>query len=430
MALTLHVFMDGLFCGQVQQSDSGDVRFVYDEQYRTTPGATPVSLSMPLALTEHRRRVVLPYLEGLLTDNDAARRAMADRLGVSAKNPVAILAHIGTDVAGALQFTTNNELPSGAHGTRGGVRSITEAEVEAALLDAVERYRDGRAGASPTDVGRFSLAGAQPKVALARDGDGGWATPLGSTPSTYILKPVTGDYRRLDVVEHLTMRTAALMGIEVADSSLEHIGSYRVFVSRRYDRAVVDGQWRRLHQEDLGQALAVTPAKKYQRDAGGPGVGEVARLLRGLPRQADRAPAAWGFFTGLMVNVVMQCTDAHIKNYSVLLDSSTVRLAPLYDLATFAPYARADQPVLSAMRIDGEYRFSAIGEPQCLATARTLGIENDRARSFLGELRSQAAHAVATARDELVGVDADTRGFADHVVDSVKRLPLLTSASA
>jgi len=429
MALTLRVFMDGLFCGQVQQSDSGDVRFIYDEQYRSTPGATPVSLSMPLALAEHRKRVALPYLEGLLTDNDFARRAMADRFGVSAKNPIAILAHIGTDVAGALQFTTSDELPSDALRKPGGVRSITDAEVEAALLDAVEGYRDGRAGTSPADVGRFSLAGAQPKVALARGDDGGWATPLGSTPSTDILKPVTGDYRRLDVVEHLTMRAAALMGIDVAESSLEHIGSYRVFVSRRYDRTVVNGRWRRLHQEDLGQALAVMPSKKYQRDAGGPGVGEVARLLRGLPRQADRAPVAWSFFEGLMVNIVLQCTDAHIKNYSVLLEGSAVRLAPLYDLATFAPYARADQPVLSAMRIDGEYRFSAIGERQCLAVARTLGIELDRALSFLGGLRANAVDAVATARDELVSLDADTRGFADHVVDSVSRLPLLTPAS-
>lgn len=421
--------MDGVFCGVVQQSDSGDVRFVYDEHYRSTPGATPISLSMPLALSEHRKRAVLPFLEGLLTDNDTARRAIADRFGVSAKNPVAILAHIGADVAGALQFTTSDDLPSDARGKRSEVRSLTETKVEAALLEAVERYRDGRVGPAFTDAGRFSLAGAQPKVALARDADGGWATPLDSTPSTHILKPVTGDYRRLDVVEHLTMRAAALLGLDVAHSTLEHIGSYRVFVSRRYDRAMVDGQWKRLHQEDLGQALAVMPAKKYQRDTGGPGVGEVARLLRGLPQQADRATAAWQFYEGLMVNVVLQCTDAHIKNYSVLLEGSTVRLAPLYDLATFAPYAQADQPVLSAMRIGREYRFSAIGEQHCLEAARTLGVDLDRARSFIRDLRADGAKAVAAARDELVSLDADTRGFADQVVESVRRLPMLNPAS-
>lgn len=429
MALTLKVFMDGLFCGQVQQSDSGDVRFVYDEHYRSRADATPVSLSMPLALSEHRKRVVLPFLEGLLTDSDVARRALADRFGVTARNPVAVLAHIGTDVAGALQFTTSDEPPSDAGARAGAVRSMSTAEVEAAVLDAVERYRDGRTGSSSADVGRFSLAGAQPKVALARDRDGGWAAPLGSTPSTHILKPVTGDYRRLDVVEHLTMRAAALMGIDVAESSLEHVGAYRVFVSRRYDRAMVNGQWRRLHQEDLGQALAVMPAKKYQRDAGGPGVGEVGRLLRGLPRQADRAPAAWSFFEALMVNVVLQCTDAHIKNYSLLLEGSAVRVAPLYDLATFAPYARVDQPVMSAMRIGGQYRFTAIGERECLVAARTLGVDTERARHLLATLRSEAAHAVATACDELVEVDAATRDFADHVVASVRRLPLLTSLS-
>lgn len=429
MSLTLRVYMDGVLCGVVTQSAAGDVRFVYDEAYRSAAGATPLSLSMPLVLAEHRKRVVVPYLEGLLTDNLAARRAIAQRFDVNPQNPVAIVAHVGTDVAGALQFTTTDEPPPDASEPRAGVRSLSAAEVEAVLLDAVERYRDGRAGSVSSDVGRFSLAGAQPKVALCRDGAAGWATPLGSTPSTHILKPVTGEFRRLDVVEHLTMRAAALMGATVAASTLETIGSFRVFVSTRYDRERVAGRWRRLHQEDLGQALAVHPSKKYQRDDGGPGVGEVARLLRGLPVRDDREQVAWSFFEGLMVNTVLRCTDAHIKNYSVLLEGSRVRLAPLYDLATFAPHAAPGQVVRSAMRIGGEFRFDAIGERQCLDAARVLGLDLDRASAFVRGLRGHAVEAFAAARDELVAVDADTRAFADHVVDSIARIPLLGAAA-
>ena len=165
--------------------------------------------------------------------------------------------------------------------------------------------------------------------------------------------------------------------------------------------------------------------KKYQRTDGGPGVADVARLLRGLPRPDDRAEAAWAFYRGLIVNTVLACTDAHIKNYSVLLEGNQVRLAPLYDMASFAPYAQPGQVVFSAMKVGGECRFDAISESHCHAAARTLGIDVDRAAEFVRHLRSHAADAAATARGELASADSETRAIAAEFVTSVAALPLV-----
>lgn len=421
MSDVLNVFMDGVLCGQLHQGASGEVRFVYDPEYLAHADPTPLSLSMPMVITEHRKKVVLPFIEGLITDNPQARKAMAEQFGVSPRNAFALLRHMGSDVAGALQFLPPDVESPDADPHRGGLTALSSAEVHERLRAVVEEYRDGRAPG--LQAGRFSLAGAQPKIALCKTEAGEWALPGGSTPTTHILKPVSGEYRRLDIVEYMTMRAAKFLGLEVAGSELADVEGVRVFVSTRYDRAFERGRPVRLHQEDLGQSLAVLPEKKYQRDDGGPGVAEVARLLRGLPEAADRRSVAWAFFRGLMFNTLLECTDAHIKNYSVMLKQSAVTLAPLYDLATFAPYKEEGRSARSAMKIGNQYRFDAIGTGDCLKSAKLLQVDENRALGLIEEITKGAVGAFEQARDELLEIDTETAEYAQFVLDSVAALP-------
>jgi serine/threonine-protein kinase HipA len=48
----------------------------------------------------------------------------------------------------------------------------------------------------------------------------------------------------------------------------------------------------------------------------------------------DADIAVMRFFDALMVNWLICGTDAHAKNYSLLLAGRQVRLAPLYDVAS------------------------------------------------------------------------------------------------
>ncbi|MCW4457526.1 HipA N-terminal domain-containing protein [Microbacterium sp. MPKO10] len=209
----LDLYLDGLFCGVLTQSTSGNVTFTYDDAYRASQNATPLSLSMPLATRSHRKRAVLPWLQGLLPDNTDALNAIARRFNVSANNPFALLEQVGRDAAGAVQIVPAGEFASDA-GQRGSVRSISEEELSRMLTRVVAEYTEG--GPYSDAAGRFSLAGAQPKIALHKIGNGEWGIPEGSSPTTHIVKPVSGAFRGIDVVEQMTMRAASHLGNEVA----------------------------------------------------------------------------------------------------------------------------------------------------------------------------------------------------------------------
>lgn len=416
----LNVHLDGTLAGQLEQTPTGNITFHYDAEYRQDPSATPISLSMPVEFPQQPKRVALPFFEGLITDNLTARKAMAARFGVSANNPFALLQHMGADVAGALQI-----LPEGVPSTDGPVGAtdltvLTTGEVEQELVSVLEEYRDGRAPV--TRMGRFSLAGAQAKTALCRTTDSRWAIPGEGTPSTHILKPASGDFRRIDVVEHLTMRAAAHLDLDVAETWLEDFGSVQAFVTTRYDRRIEGGRWRRLHQEDLCQALSVLPSKKYQRDDGGPGIAEASRLFSGLPAISDRAAVAEAFYRWLVFNVTLECTDAHAKNFALMLEGRSVTASPLYDLATFAPYQQNGTPTYSAMKVGGEYRFEAISPAKLAAAAKTLRVDAGWASAEVERIRVGALEAFESARDELVTATPETQRFADHVVMSVSRI--------
>nr|WP_082763376.1 HipA domain-containing protein [Frondihabitans sp. PAMC 28766] len=264
----LDVLLDGARCGRVTQSASGNLSFTYDDEYRVNPVATPLPLSMLLAGAVHKERVVLPALQGLLPDSEEALRAIGRRFAANPANPFALLRHVGSEVAGAVQLVEPGTAGSDATAGRTSVRRVSDDEVATMLEHVVSEYADGIS--NDDAVGRFSLAGAQPKIALHRLPNGTWGVPEDATPTTHILKPVTGDVRRIDVVEQMTMHAAAFLGNTVASSELMTLGGRDVFVTERYDRSVVDGRWVRLHQEDLCQSLSVSPSKKYQhRDGGG-----------------------------------------------------------------------------------------------------------------------------------------------------------------
>ncbi len=418
----LDLYLDGILCGTVAQSSSGNLTFDYDEAYRTTPGVTPLSLSMPLAATSHKKRAILPFLQGLLPDNDDALRAMATRFSVSPNSPFALLEHVGADVAGAVQLVAKDGPASDRTGTRGQVRAVSDREVATLLEHTVLEYTEG----APffAEVGRFSLAGAQPKIALYEMPDGGWGIPEDATPTTHILKPAVGSFRRVDVVETLTMRAAELLGNEVAQSTLVRIEGWNVFVTRRYDRELRDGEWRRLHQEDLCQALSVAPDKKYQHRYGGPGLADIARLIRSLPFEADRIAAGEGFYRAFVFNILAGCTDAHAKNYSLLLSGPSVRLAPLYDLASYAAYWDGEARLNSAMNVGGEYGLEHIGETMLIAAGQQFGVGSE-AREIVEGVRAGMLEAFESACAELEDLGSEVREVAGDLLRGLRRLPLL-----
>lgn len=424
----LAVYLDGTLCGHVTQTSGGNLSFAYEQEYRVATGATPLSLSMPLAATTHKKRAILPFLQGLLPDSEDALRAISRRYSVSANSPFALLEHVGADVAGAVQIAAPGDAASDRDQTRTRVRAISDDDVATMLDHVVSEYSEG----VPYNdaVGRFSLAGAQPKIALHRLADGTWSVPEDATPTTHILKPVVGSFRRLDVVEQMTMHAAAQLGNEVAASALARFGDWDVFVTERYDRAIVEGRWGRLHQEDLCQALSVSPAKKYQHRDGGPGLADIGRLVRSLPFEADRRMVGERFYRAFVFNVIAGATDAHAKNYSVMLDGAAVRLAPLYDLATYAAYWDGKARLDSAMNVGGEYALARIGAAQLAAAGNQFGVPPAAAADIVDGVRRGLLEAFESARAAIEAQGKGARDVADALISGVRALPLVLAENS
>jgi serine/threonine-protein kinase HipA len=139
-------------------------------------------------------------------------------------------------------------------------------------------------------------------------------------------------------------------------------------VVERFDRTLEGKIWIRVHQEDLCQALAIMPTKKYERD-GGPGVSSLISVLQEASTKPDVDIERLIRATAL--NWVLAATDAHAKNYALLHGTRGVRLAPFYDILSYLPYADAKlYRVKLAMRIGTEYEVKRVHRRDWLALAR------------------------------------------------------------
>lgn len=367
----LIALVNGREMGRVTRSNRGRLAFGYAEEWRAARGGYPLSLSMPLAAIEHGHRPVEAFLWGLLPDNDVVLERWARRFQVSARDPFALIRHVGEDCAGAVQFVRPGRLDA----------VLGHGPVEIEWLDErsiAERLRilraDHAAWRIPRDTGQFSLAGAQPKTALLYE-NGRWGIPSGRTPTTHILKPPTGEFDGHAENEHLCMRLASALGLITARSEVKWFEDEIAIAIERYDRQRTDAGLVRVHQEDTCQALAILPTRKYESD-GGPGPRAIVELLRTFSDRPN--DDVQRFVDALAFNWLIGGTDTHGKNYSLLIGTEgRSRLAPLYDIASILPYDFDLQRVRFAMKIGGEYRLRDIGPRQWRQLAVDLKLDRD-----------------------------------------------------
>lgn len=411
----LRVFLDGTAVGTVTQSQQGNLSFFYDNTYTDQADPTPLSLSLPMLPNRHRDKAVRFYLEGLLPDSEGARQRWGREYNVSPSNPFALLTHVGRDAAGAVQILPPDDNPADARSRTGDIQWLSDADLSDLVQDLAAHQSDwdpGRFG------GRWSLAGAQPKVALFRDEKSGqFGIPRDSTPTTVIVKPAVAGYARHHINEALCLRAAREAGLLTATSEVVQIGDNRVLISTRYDRRHDGARWRRVHQEDMCQALSVHPSLKYQSD-GGPGVGDIADLLGRLPIE-DRVVNAERFFKALAFNILIGATDAHAKNYSLVLIGSRAQVSPLYDVASAAPYDQRER-LRSSMKIGEHWKMLDVNSSDWRKVGRRLGIVGDQAMGWVDELRSELPGAFERAIAAIPpDIQEEARYMAGRIVEHV-----------
>jgi serine/threonine-protein kinase HipA len=338
----LGVWLDGIRIAELTSRRIGSIDCQYsDEAMAKWPQNSPViSCSLPLG---PRRQPALAFCKGLLPEGNALQ-TLAEQAGLATNDTFGLLARYGRDVAGALVIGEDDP-----DERRFGVEPYTPKALEGAIDDL-----DDHPLGSGEDS-ELSLAGLQDKLLLVDLGEGKWGRPLRGRPSTHILK--VDDRRREGLIdaEADCLVLAGAVGLTDIEIQRERFGDSRCLIVSRFDRVESPQGIKRIHQEDLCQALAIDPdghnrRAKYE-SAGGPAFKQLAVLLDDY--SADPATELDRLVAIVVFTVLIGNADAHGKNLALLHTSpESLRIAPLYDTVPTAlwPKLRTD----AAMSIGGQ----------------------------------------------------------------------------
>jgi len=393
----LRVLLNNRLVGYLDKAVGGAIDFRYDRSWLEWEQALPVSLSLPLREDAYRGAPVAAVFDNLLPDSEALRRRVAERVGAAGSDAYSLLAAIGRDCVGALQFLGEEQA------VETGPALTGEALDEAAIEQLLQGLAQAPLGLVRDEPFRISIAGAQEKTALLWHG-GRWLKPHGATPTTHIFKPPIGrlpdgiDLSDSVENEYHCLKLAAAFGLPAAAAEIRSFGTAKALVVERFDRRWTrDGRLLRLPLEDCCQALSVPPTRKYQSE-GGPGLVQILELLRGSDSPAqDQAT----ILKAQILFWLIGATDGHAKNFSLFLGpGGSCRLAPLYDILTAQPSlaARQIEPKRMSLALsvgrNRHYRVGAIAGRHFLQTGEAAGLPNALVRAAMEQMTEAAAQAL------------------------------------
>ena len=414
----LHVCLNNRLVGHLIKEPSGAIDFAYDESWLGWEHALPVSLSLPLRETPYRGEPVAAVFENLLPDSDALRRRVAEKVGARGIDAYSLLAAIGRDCVGALQFVAGD---SEAINT---TAAIEGEEVDDEAIDKLLRSLvQAPLGLSRDDEFRISVAGAQEKTALLHH-EGRWLKPRGTTATTHLFKTQIGqqpngiDLSNSVENEYYCLKLIEAFGLPVNEATIQTFGETKALVIERFDRRwAKDGRLLRLPQEDCCQALSIPPTAKYQSD-GGPGVVQILDLLKGSDTPAEDQTV---LIKAQLLFWLIGATDGHAKNFSIFLaPGGSFHMTPLYDVLTAQPSLDARQIERKQMKLamsvgnKNRYRFDGIHARHFVQTGEKADLPKSLMRDAIEDIRSTADEAINTIEAAL------PEGFPEEVHTSVK----------
>ena len=378
MTASVPIWFDSLAVGEIDVAADGSLSLRYANRWLRTAGAFPLSVTMPLRAEPYPSDVISPWLANLLPEEQQLQ-VLTRSLGLDQSDVLAVLSEIGGDTAGALSFGVATERALWSYEPLNSFYKTFDPFL------ALERHFEDLGG-RPFLVGvegvRQSLAGGQKKSALAvldpegspvlrlpEEGDV-LAVPLNGAPSTLIVKPDNPNLPGIAENEVWCLRMAQACGIDAAQASILQSSKRTAIAVLRYDRRIGrSGQLLRLHQEDFAQANGIPPGRKYERGTL-PGLDLKALLDSGRYVSASDVLALLG---QVIFNILVANTDAHAKNYSLILPiDASPRLAPLYDASTVLSWPHVVKTY--AQSIDGKRRRSdMIAGRHWEAIAREIG---------------------------------------------------------
>ena len=316
---SLPVYFEQRIIGTIHV-DKGGPSFTYASGWIGLKGAFPISLTMPHKSERFASDIFLPWAANLLPESEQLR-TLGQLLGMARSDVIGLLSASGGDTAGALSFGQ----PGRAYPVQW--RAIGEAEELGRMIEDLptKPFLVGEEGVS------MSLAGVQSKIAVAVADDSRIFIPMNGSPSTHILKP---DSPRLPggvQNEAFCLTLAKRMRIPAPEVTTGRAGKRTYLLVKRYDRTDLGDRCRRLHQEDYCQALSKPPSAKYETNQTGTR-GPTLKDMFDITRRYMPPTEIVRLLDMVILHVLACNSDAHAKNYSIIIRAGNASLAPIYDV--------------------------------------------------------------------------------------------------
>ena len=392
--------------GTIEVHDHGP-HFVYSSGWLGTRGAFPVSVTMPLAQQHVPPEIFLPWAANLLPEG-AQLRAVGLTLGAAPEDVIGILSEIGRDTAGALSIGQ----PGSAD--PGDWRPIGSPENLERIINELPRkpFLAGEDGVS------MSLAGVQSKIGVAIDREGRLCIPLNGAPSTHILKPDSQQLYGGVQNEALCLELARICGLKTPAVTTGTAGARSYLIVERYDRVEQNGRWRRLHQEDFCQALGKPPSAKYESNQTGIRGPTLADMFE-VTRREMKAPDLVRLLDYAVFNVLVCNTDAHAKNYSLMISGQGCRLAPLYDVMCADAWDGITRNL--AQKIAGKNRGEHLKRRHWQRFAEDCGLNPTRVVARVSSLARLVLDKAPTAEEVVRRMPAGGHGLLPDFREAIER---------
>jgi serine/threonine-protein kinase HipA len=244
------------------------------------------------------------------------RGAVSKEANIHGDDAFALLEYLGAESAGSLVL-----LPPGEDVNEPGeLRPLSDDEL-AQRIHNLPRVTLG-SGAPK----RMSLAGAQNKLLIVYR-DGALFEPVGSEPSTHILKPnhLGDDYPASVINEYSVMSLARSLGLSVPPVFRRYTPE-PVYIMERFDRLVNNtGRTQRRHIIDACQLLNKSRTFKYK-------TATLQTLAQVIDYCRNRVITRLSLYRWLVFNLLVANSDNHLKNLSFMVSAEGIELAPAYDL--------------------------------------------------------------------------------------------------
>ncbi len=406
---SLNAYLNSQKIGTLSEGD-GLWGFEYDAQWAQLPTSFDLAPGLSRAQLKHvdgaSVRAVQWYFDNLLPEG-ALRETVSNEAKLSGDDAFALLEYLGAESAGSLVLLP----PDADVSPASGLQSLSDETLSQRIKNLP------RQSLSANAPKRMSSAGAQNKLLVILQNKELFE-PVGSTPSTHILKPdhTSADYPSTVINEYVCHKLAKKLGLGPPAVQRRYVPE-PVYLIERFDRFLdIDQHIQRLHIIDACQLLNKPGIFKDK-------AATLSTLAQCIAACRNKASVRVRLYRWLMFNILIGNNDNHLKNISFIVSAQGIDLAPPYDLLSTSVYlttayadSRASWPAVELMiPVPGASYFGDVTRAAVISVGAALGLSRRICEreldSMVAKLPGQLAALIAEVEQQNAQMPAATHVF-------------------